>query len=116
MKKHLTACLFIICPFFCLAQTETGVLKQFEKNVKGIVNSVNYSEHVKVILINRDDDNFDVVAVDDNLQELWRLPLKGSAFGVVNFNGKLLAIAATEYSNVALYNNTFKGFLIDGKT
>ena len=114
-KKTAIAVLLLFSTFICQAQKEP-VFNDFAKNVKEITEKLHFNDNITVYEVKNDNDNFDVVAVDNNLNLLWRTNLKGYCFTIANFKGKILAVACTQYTNYRLHNNTYKGFLLDSKT
>lgn len=115
MKKIFTICMILILPRFCFPQN-APVVKQFLKNVKEITRVLEYNDNVRILQVNNSNDDFDVVAINENMEELWRTNLKGYALTLANFKGKVLAVAATDYGTFKSNNNTYKGFIINGKT
>ncbi len=116
MKKYFTLFVILFMTICCYAQNEAPVLKDFAKNVKGIRQILNYGDNVRIVQINNENDEFEIVAINESMQVLWRTPLKGYGIVIANFKGKILAVAATEYGTFLTSNNAYKGFLLDGKT
>ena len=70
-------------------------------------------------MINNDNENFDLLAVNDQMQVLWKKSFIGFALAVDKFKNKVVAIASTDHSGIKGSNNTYKGFILDaanGKT
>jgi hypothetical protein len=116
MKKTLTISLLLLLPFLATAQNEPTVLKDFYKASRNIPSSFALNDHVNIIQANPDNETFDVMAVNDQMQTLWKTSLKGYVHTVVKFKDKVLAIASTDFSSAKRYNNTFTGFLLDPST
>jgi hypothetical protein len=115
MKKHLLPLLFLLLPFTLLAQDAPVLYKDFYEGVKGAKSFV-WDDHVNIMQINTDNENFDVIAVNDQMEILWRTSFEGFAFTTTRFKNKIVAIASTEHSNVKGSNNTYKAYLIDPAT
>ena len=115
MKKILIICIFAALPFLCLAQ-DAPLLKDFYKGVKSMPTSFILNSHVNIMQFNLDDENFDVAAINDKLQALWKTTLKGHVISTSKFKDKVLAIASTDYSSIKRTNNTFKAYLLDPVT
>jgi len=115
--KNLLICFLLLTPFVVLAQDENPPLvKDFYKGVRSIPQSFELNDHVNVMQFNLDDHNFDVVAVDEQMQVLWKTNLQGYMITTRKFRDKILAVAATDFSNVKRNNNTFKAYIIDPAT
>ena len=113
MKRKLIVILLLLSPFLSFAQEEGAVVKDFCKGVRGINTSFSLNDHVNIVQILSDNENFDIAAVNDQMQTLWKTSLKGYVVSTSKFKDKILAVAATEYSSTKLSNNTFKGYIID---
>lgn len=116
MKRQVLVTLLLLSPFFSFAQEDGAVVKDFYKSTRSIPSSFVFSDQMNIMTVNGDFENFDVVAVDDQMQQLWKTSLKGYIHVVKKLNDKILAIASTDFSSAKRYNNTFKGFLIDPST
>lgn len=94
MKKILFWSLFLLLPAALLAQNSQTLVKDFEKKVQRLENSFKISDHVGVVQITVDDDNFELVAIDDKMQILWRISLTGQGANSGVFKGNILATAS----------------------
>lgn len=112
MNKFLLFSISLFFSFNALAQTNPIIHEDFYKGIKN-VSAVSITDHLSVMQINIDNDNFSVVAVNDKLQTLWTTPLTGTSIAVAKFHDKIIAVAATQHSSVKGNNNTYKGYLID---
>lgn len=113
MKLKLIALLLVFSPLLVLAQDEPALVKDFYKGIHAIPTSFVLNDHVNIMQVGIDDESFDVTAVDDHMQVLWRTTLSGYVISTSKFKDKILAVTATEYSKVKQNNNTFKGYIID---
>ena len=116
MKKVLLQLVLVLLPFFALAQDDAPVTKDFTGKIKKIVTSFKLNDHVSVIQTNIDDDNFELIAVDDKMAELWRISLKGFAIGAGKFNGQVLAVAGAGFSDSKAIVSPYSAFLVDAQT
>jgi hypothetical protein len=116
MKRQIFAILLLLSPFFSFAQLEGPVVKDFYKATRNIPSTFILNDKVNIITVNDDFENFDVIAVNDQMEQLWKTSFKGYIHKVAKFNDKILVVASTEYSSAKQYNNTYKGFLIEPST
>ena len=93
-----------------------NISKNFTPKIKGIFQSFKLNEHVSVVQTNIDDENFELIAVNDKMEVLWRTSFKGYAFGADKFKGHILAFAAAIYSEKKGYTGPFTGYLINETT
>jgi len=113
MKKNLLIALVLVLPFMASAQDEAPVYKDFYSKSKEIPASFILNDHVNIMMANKDNDTFDVIAVSDQMQVLWTTQMKGHPVAGAKFKGKILAVASTEYSGMKAGNNTYNGYVID---
>ena len=116
MRRQVLVILLLLSPFLSFAQEEGSVVKDFYKSTRNMPTSFVLSDQVNIMSVNNDFENFDVIAVNDQMQKLWKTSLKGYIHKVTKLNDKILVVASTDYSSTKLYNNTYKGFLIDPST
>ena len=99
--KNLLICFLLLIPCVVLAQDENPPLvKDFYKGVRAIPQSLVLNDHVNVMQFNLDDKNFDIVAVDEEMQVLWTTSLEGYVIATRKFKDKILVVASTEYGTV----------------
>jgi hypothetical protein len=116
MKKILV-CLLALTPFMAFAQDENPPLvRDFYKGIRAIPKSFALTDHVNIMQLDLDNENFDITAVNDQMQVIWKTPLKGYVISTSKFKDKILAVASTEYSLTKKNNNTFKAYLLDPAT
>ncbi len=114
MKKNLLICLLAFLPFITTAQEEAPPLvKDFYEGTYTIPESFVLNDRVNIMQFSPDKENCDIVAVDDQMQTLWKTSLKGHALSTSKFKDKILVVVSTEYSNIKRNNNTFKGYILD---
>ncbi|GAA4335913.1 hypothetical protein GCM10023149_44230 [Mucilaginibacter gynuensis] len=116
MKKLLLYAVLALLPFLTSAQSEPPVNKDFADDTKGIADSFSWDDHISVMQINLNNEKFDLVAIDDKMNILWKTTLNGYAISCGKFKGKILAIAAEKHGEIRGFNGVYKGFLIDPKT
>ncbi|RYE15353.1 MAG: hypothetical protein EOP51_26945 [Sphingobacteriales bacterium] len=116
MKLLLPCILLLFIPFSLSAQTEPVLYKDFSEGIRDVSNSFQLNEHTNILQTDLDHDTFEMSAIDENMKVLWRTTVKGYAISCGNFKGKILAIAATDYSMFKGINGIYKGFLLDPKT
>ena len=113
MKKNLLYILLLMFPLTALAQKETEVIKNFENDVENIVKTFRVNEHVNIMQVLKTNNKFDLIAINDQMQVLWKVTLKGYAFSSGKFKDKIIAIAAEDYSAANGPDNKYNGYLID---
>lgn len=114
MIKKLLFCFLALLPFISSAQDDAmAVVKNFYKGADNGSSSFIWNDHINIMQFTRSNDKFDIVAVNDQVQLLWKTSLNGYIISACKFKDKILAVAATDYSSAKQHNNTFKGFLID---
>jgi hypothetical protein len=116
MKRLLLQYLLLIVPIFAFAQSNPPVYKDLTGKIKKIVHSFKLTDHASVIQTNVDDENFELIAINDKMEVLWRTTLKGFAIGAGKFKGQILAVAATGFSQAKGIISPYNGFLINGQT
>ncbi|MES2810092.1 MAG: hypothetical protein V4619_15780 [Bacteroidota bacterium] len=114
MKKALLYLILFLTPLFTLAQ-DALIYEDFAEKVRDI-STIHYSDKLSIMMINIDNDNFDVLAINDEMGIVWKTSLTGYAMSISKFNGKILAIAATEHSAIKGPNNIYNGFLLNPQT
>jgi hypothetical protein len=117
MRKTLLQFILLLLPFFTFAQSEPPVYKDFNKKVREITTSFKLNDHVWIMQTCTGKDNFELAAVDDKMQVLWRTTLTGYPLAAGKFKGHILAISADKFEwarrNVI---NPYTAFLVDEKT
>jgi hypothetical protein len=116
MRKNLLITLLLILPFIVSAQDDAIVLKDFYEKARSIPSSFILNDHVNIMQVNKDNESFEMIAVNDQMQVLWKTELKGYILTGAKFKNKILAVASTDYSSIKSNNNTFKGYLLDPST
>jgi hypothetical protein len=112
MKQNLLFFLFFLLPFSLLAQDNPTLFKDFYKDIRGAKSFV-FDDHINIMQVNTDNENFDIVAVNEQMQVLWKTSLEGFVLTTAKFKGKIIAVASTDHSKPTGSNNTYKGYLID---
>lgn len=116
MKRFLFACIISLFPSFALAQDENPVTDDFYDDMKDLTSVVHFDDHMSVMQVNTSNDSFDLIALNDNMQVLWRTTIAGYGIKVGKFKNKIAAVAAAEHSTMKGNGNTYKGFIIDPAT
>ncbi|RYE24065.1 MAG: hypothetical protein EOP45_06225, partial [Sphingobacteriaceae bacterium] len=75
--------------------------------------SFSFDGHLAISQINTDNDNFDLVAVNDQMETQWKTSLAGYAMKAARIGDKIIAIAVTDYSFFKGKGSTYKGYIID---
>src|SRR4051794_24722895 len=96
--KKLLLCLTFLFPVLAFSQDVDFFNKDVAKKTLGIVSSFKLDDRIGVFQINLTDTTFELVAVNDNLQILWRSSYKGYAVTCGKFNNHILAISSLGYS------------------
>ncbi len=114
-KKLLNLCLFML-PFVAFGQKDSLFVKDIDGTGFGILTTISVNDDVKVMQIMKSEDKFDLLAVNNKMQILWKTTLKGFALTSAKFKNKIVAVASTDYSKLKGPNNTYTGYLIDPAT
>lgn len=115
MKKSLLWYLLLLFPLSVSAQNQT-LLKGFEKKVLEAFTVVKVNDHVNVTQVLLENYNFELVAVDEKMQVLWRTPLMGKPIGCGNFSGHLLAVASVNSSKAKDAGKSYLAYFVDEQT
>jgi hypothetical protein len=105
--------LLALLPLFAIGQNNIGVYPDYFEKVRDVSNAIKIDGKLSVLQVNTDNENYDVVAINDKMQVVWRTPMVGYAMAVAKFKGKIIAIAATDHSSMLGKNNTYKAVIID---
>ena len=119
MKKLFLYYLITLLPVFAFAQGETPILKDVAKKALAIPSSFKFNDQIGVFQLNLNDTTFELIALDNKMQTLWRTQFKGSGVACGKFKGYILAIADSSYSFRDGNMNPYYAYLIDpqsGKT
>lgn len=116
MKKLLLQVAFLVLPFFALAQDASEVRKDVTGKIKKIVGTFRLNDHVAVIQTNIDDKTFELIAINDKMDVLWRQTMKGFAIGAGKFKGKILAVACAECKDYDNFFGPYTAFLLEEQT
>lgn len=114
MTKTLLKILAILffLPLFASAQTQPQVIEDFVKGVK-TSNTFAFNDHLNVMQVSTDDENFDLIAINDKMQVVWRTSLAGYGIKTDKLKGKIIALASSDHSNIKGTNNTFVAYVVD---
>lgn len=117
MSKNLVKLILLLLPFSTLAQRPVTEYKDFVKKSDGVAGSFKLNEHVWVIQTQLDKSKFELAAIDDKMQVVWRTEVQGYAISAGLFRGHILAIAASKYFKyTAASTGPYTAFLIDEKS
>jgi 5-hydroxyisourate hydrolase-like protein (transthyretin family) len=116
MKKTLLQLLLLLLPFAASAQTEPALYEDFKEDVRDLSRSFPWDDHINIMQVNLDNDVFELIAITDKMNVLWKTQLKGYALSCGKFKGKILAVAATGYSKAKGPDGIYKGYLINAQT
>ncbi|MHB8209457.1 hypothetical protein [Mucilaginibacter sp.] len=112
MHRTLTTLFFILLfPILVFAQDD-NVVKDFAKRAVDL-QSVQVNEHLNVLQITYDDDVFELVGMNDQMQTIWRSTFKGHPYQTAKFKGNVVTIASSEFSLSKGPSNTYNAFFID---
>jgi hypothetical protein len=103
----------LLFPILTFAQDD-NVIKDFAKRAVEL-QSVQINEHLNVLQITYDNDSFELVGMNDQMQTVWRSTFKGHPFKSAEFKGNVVTIASTE-DDLKGPNNTYVAFLVDYTT
>src|ERR1700749_1534267 len=119
MKKSLLICFILLLPAISFAQDYNPISDDFYVDTKGITNVITINDHIGVVQVNNSNDNFELLALDEKMNILWRTTISGYGVQIGRFKDKIAVVAATEHTTFKGNGNTYKGFIIDptnGKT
>jgi hypothetical protein len=116
MLKKIILFLAFLFPVFAFSQSTDFTDKDIARKALGIVNSFKLDDHVGVFQINLSDTTFELVAIDDKLQLLWRSSYKGYGVGCGKFNNHILAISSSDHSDSKEFINPYTVYLIDERS
>jgi hypothetical protein len=103
----------LLLPFFTLSQDKNPlILEEFAKGIKAS-NAFAFNEHLNIMQLTTDDDKFDLVAVNDKMQQVWKISLSGYGIKTDKFQNKIVALAASGYDENKGTTNTFIAYTID---
>jgi len=113
MKQICLAILLAFAPLFLLAQNDGEVSKNFKKNTRELRTMCQLDEHTWLTQTILTDNNFEVDAINDQMEVVWTAQLEGHPHFVGKLKNKVIVIASTEYSVMASYNSTYKAYLLN---
>jgi hypothetical protein len=117
MKKPYLQFLLLLFPFLSQAQNKPPVYKDFNKRTRHITTSFQLNDHVWVMQTCLDKEDFELAAIDDKMQVLWRSKLNGYAIASGKFKDHILAISAAKYEwTKDKVLGPYTAFLLDEKT
>lgn len=115
MKKPILTCfLFLVMPFFGRSQNPQ-LIEDFAKHIKTST-AFAFNGHLNIMQTSSDDDKFNLTAINDKMQVVWKTTLNGYNIQVDKFKDKVLALASSSHSTVKGTNNTFIAYLLDAET
>lgn len=116
MKRTLFQLILLFLPFFVFAQNQLPVIKNLTGKILGIDNSFKLNDHVSVIQTNIDNENFELIAINEKAEVLWRTQIKGYAIGAGKFKGKILVIASEKFTENSKIVGPYTATQIDEQT
>jgi hypothetical protein len=102
-----------LLPVFAIGQNNIGVYQDYFEKVRNVSDAIKINGQLSVLQVNTDNENYDVVAINDKMQIVWRTSISGYAMAVAKFKGKIIAIAATDHSSMLGKNNIYTAAIID---
>ncbi|RYU90007.1 hypothetical protein EWM62_10710 [Mucilaginibacter terrigena] len=105
----------LLLPLLASAQNEAPVNEDFAKGIKA-TNTFAFNDHLNVMQVSTDDENFDLIAIDDKMQIVWKTSLAGYGIKTDKLKGKIIALASSDHSMFKGTNNTFKAYVVDPAT
>jgi hypothetical protein len=113
MKKLFLPYLLFFIPIFTLAQGESPLFKDVYKKVIGIASSFKFNDQLGIMQVKLNDTSFELIALDNHLEILWRASFKGYGVACGRFKNNILAISDSGYSLKKGYINPYYAFLVD---
>lgn len=77
MKKIFLAGFVCLLPYFASAQNDNPISEDFYTDTRGITNVVHLDDHINIIQVDNNNDNFDLIALDENMRTVWRTTMDG---------------------------------------
>jgi hypothetical protein len=111
-KALLTFLSILILPVLVSAQNEPLIYEDFAKGIKA-TNTFAFNDHLNIMQVSVDDENFDLIAVNDKMQIVWKTSLAGYGIKTDKLKGKIIALASSDHSSFKGTNNTFKAYVVD---
>lgn len=116
MNKILLLLLLVfLLPILSSAQNASPVFENFAKGLKDHRNFA-FNDHLNVMQLTTDDDKFNLVAVNEKMQIVWKISLDGYGIDINKFDNKIVALAATAHSRYNGINNIYRAYLVDPET
>ena len=114
-KLILSSILLLLLPIALWAQDNPPLFEDFAKGIKD-VNVFAFNDHLNVMQLTTDNDKFDLVAVNDKMQILWKTSLAGYGVKVDKFKNKVMALVSTDHSFAKGSNNIYRAYIIEPET
>ncbi|WP_100342635.1 hypothetical protein [Mucilaginibacter auburnensis] len=116
MKLPFLFLAFLIVFYSANAQQKNPpVVENFAKRITNSEAMV-FDEHLNVIGLQTDDDKYDVVGVDENMQSLWKIALDANTLWIKKFKSKVLVLASLTNKSKAVGDVTYTAYMIDPAT
>jgi hypothetical protein len=113
MKRYLLPLVLLVMPFALAAQQDPMALyPDFYNGIKNI-SAIVWDDHANIATVNLDNETFELTAINDQMQQVWRSSFAGYPLQTARFKDKIIAIAATEHSNFKGAGNTYVAYLVD---
>lgn len=112
MNKTLLIAIAVLFSFKLAIAQDAPVLEDFAKSVR-TSNTFQFNDHLNIMQVTVDDDKFDLVAVNDKMEVVWRTPLAGYGIKTDKFQNKIVALASSDHSLFKGTTNTFLAYVVD---
>lgn len=117
MKINLLNFLLSLLPFAVYGQNEPPVYKEFSKHIHSIITSFKLNDNSWVMQTALDKEHFELAAINDQMQVLWRSSFEGYPIAAGKFKGHILAICGSKFSRTTSeIKGPITATLIDEKT
>ncbi len=117
--SYCIALLLLFESVFAFAQGDSTIYKNIAEKTLGVTSSFKIDDNKAVLQVMLTDSAFELIALDNKMQILWRNQFKGYGVACGKFKDAVLAIVDSVYHLKHGVNHTYRAFLIDpqsGKT
>jgi len=117
--SYFITLLLLLGSVFAFAQGDSTVYKNLAEKTLGVSSSFKIDDNKAVLQVMLTDSTFELIALDNKMQVLWRNQFRGYGVACGKFKGSILAVADSVYYLKHGADHTYRAFLIDpqsGKT
>ncbi|MFD0750664.1 hypothetical protein ACFQZS_10950 [Mucilaginibacter calamicampi] len=105
----------ILCRPAAAQDKAPPVVEDFAKKINNSTAMV-VDEHLNVLALQTDDDKYDVVGVDDKMQQVWKIPVAGDNLWMKKFKSKILVLTSLANKSRAAGDINYTAYVVDPAT